>query len=860
MSTTLMCYGLVHQQITGEMELLFHGCGGGGERFTTVTGLYAKQIRLFTQTKSLYYVLVHDKKASVQNSKDRPVTHKLPDSMVSYYLLYRRISIALVQKTSDVISKIPNRRFLMKDSVANHFGIDRSVISDKDIRKLWTTITNLVFEDPGRSGRLVAEKDAAELCNHTSTIHNNFYATHLVNRMEMMYDTYHAFLGQHSRKNTDTVQTMFIEISREFQTKSLQFLFGGNATFRVGQDRMIDICCNNHEKHNFIKLPCGGGKSLSVLLPVTAQYLMRCYGGCNIFIVPYAFLKDSLFMAFKDRLSGIKDWITILNYSAADIPDNSEYPLPTELINFQNIAQIIILTIDAASNLFHHHRWVMDQWKRLNCLRSIYVDEIQTMISEFGFRLIYQTIRGMAMFEVPISLLSGSFHHDLVQPIMCYLGLSESVVGKMDYNFIDGGNSIGTGFDFEVVSTLNVPGVCALILHIRKVTSGHLHIICKSKSQCKQLSYLLREKGIQNEEVNADISSSDQKKIASDWYEGKIEVLISTIVALVGNENPKCKGIIVVGVIYNLASLVQAIGRLRPNQRGPNSKVTQVLFKYVIERTYNETNNYDSQSSKEKLDQLFNAHVIEEKQTEQLKMLFNYDNYIDFFHENGCYLHRLATACGESIMDDCMRCTWCKYKKNWIKLSELKEKEDTDEDTIMNVRNMKKRSENTSQQVEPTLTTNINSTMQSITNENPIKKIARLAKSFLQDNIDFSKLVLDKFIRLESMCLVCQQISCIGDCQTGCYICGGQHRVNECPYRSTCTEGKSLNQFLATNKICSICLVPIEYGQHGMQVGSNKEIVCSLKKRVRGLIRDKCHTKFDKYIRRIFASREMFTK
>ncbi len=49
--------------------------------------------------------------------------------------------------------------------------------------------------------------------------------------------------------------------------------------------------------------------------------------------------------------------------------------------------------------------------------------------------------------------------------------------------------------------------------------------------------------------------------------------LDTTIVALVRNEHKHCKTIVDAGFHFNVSSLVQAIGRLRPNQRGSRSVV-----------------------------------------------------------------------------------------------------------------------------------------------------------------------------------------------------------------------------------------------------------------------------------------------
>jgi hypothetical protein len=51
---------------------------------------------------------------------------------------------------------------------------------------------------------------------------------------------------------------------------------------------------------------------------------------------------------------------------------------------------------------------------------------------------------------------------------------------------------------------------------------------------------------------------------ATEWSKGKLDVLISTTIGLVGNENPSCRDLVCVGYLYNSMQIMQMLGRLQP--------------------------------------------------------------------------------------------------------------------------------------------------------------------------------------------------------------------------------------------------------------------------------------------------------
>ncbi|KAI2491875.1 hypothetical protein MHU86_22671 [Fragilaria crotonensis] len=64
-------------------------------------------------------------------------------------------------------------------------------------------------------------------------------------------------------------------------------------------------------------------------------------------------------------------------------------------------------------------------------------------------------------------------------------------------------------------------------------------------------------------------------KVPQEWSKGQLDVLISTTMGLVGNENPSCRHLVCVGYLYDSMQIVQLFGRLRKSMR---KEFGQVLF------------------------------------------------------------------------------------------------------------------------------------------------------------------------------------------------------------------------------------------------------------------------------------------
>ncbi len=291
------------QKLVSEFEICFHGFGGGAERMSTVDGLFADQCWI-SNNMSLFYNAVHNKQSSVRSPSKSAVKHKSPPSIVPLFLLFRQVCLSINSATSnEVIPSLTRRTFFMKNALCAHFQIDPKIVSSLDIRHLYTTITNIIYNDHVTENKLVASPHGAQLNNHSHAIHQQHYATVITGSHDRMIEAYHSFLGE-TMHNSDRNFSISMEpISATQQQRALQSLFGQlSMAHDEDQEKMIDLSCNSNNKHKFFGLRCGLGKSLSILVPVVNEKLSRRGNRCRILVNPYGFLNDSAYVAFTSRL------------------------------------------------------------------------------------------------------------------------------------------------------------------------------------------------------------------------------------------------------------------------------------------------------------------------------------------------------------------------------------------------------------------------------------------------------------------------------------------------------------------------------------------------------------------------------
>ena len=139
---------------------------------------------------------------------------------------------------------------------------------------------------------------------------------------------------------------------------------------------MVDHCCNS-ANHKFVTLPCGGGKTMAVVVPAICNIMVNKGPGMRILVVPYSFLMETLKHNLNHKLKYYRSHLRIATFTGSEITPTT---LPQALCETVP-PEVLILNLRAAANLMQHHSPVVENWAKEDRLRGIFFDEVQTIIS-----------------------------------------------------------------------------------------------------------------------------------------------------------------------------------------------------------------------------------------------------------------------------------------------------------------------------------------------------------------------------------------------------------------------------------------------------------------------------------------------
>ncbi len=850
------------QKLVSEFEICFHGFGGGGERMSTIDGLYADQCWI-SNNLSLFYNAVHNKHPSVRSSTKKAVKHQAPPSMVPLFILFHQVCMCFTSSDSNaVIPTLPTRTFTMKNALCAHFQIDPKIVSALDIRHLYTTITNIIYNEHSNSNELVANITGAQLNNHTHAMHQQFYATTIIGSEAKMIETYHSFLGETMHHSDRNFSLTMEPVTSTQQIRSLQCLFGQMALVRdQDQQKMIDISCNSHDRHKFFGLRCGLGKSLSILVPVVNEKISRRGSKCRILVNPYGFLNDSAHEAFSCKLEKFLDVLTIESYSAVDIKEDQ---IPDGLSQ-DNPPDILLLTLEAAGNLMQYHPIVLRKWKELDLLHGVWFDEIQCLLDEYDFRHIYQQLPLFASIGIPVTVMSGSFPRKLVNSVMKYLNLLPNHLSNTNtIDQIHSADIVGCGFHFEVVLVKDVfVETLEMINTFKQETGKAVHAICASKEECIDFGKRLSTDSTAKI-VHGDMPKPDQTEIAKMWYQSKISTLFSTTIGMVGNENKEMAGLYCIGLPYCVSNLIQVLGRFRPNQRQPPS-----LFRLVVTSRDLKHDQWQTRQADDRRNQVLHAGIITENDVPMYNEVFHIDGLKSFFRQDGCYLLRLRQMFAPPTQTSqcCSNCTWCCTKKRY----RVTTTNSNGQDVLMPLSNSPIK--NNASNYQPPINTPVTNpykkqrrinTTTNATISVDIASTAVAAANMEQVNTITKERANRILSWLKTHCPRCKFAGCEGTCHNSCLICGENgHRMTACNFGFRTQQGRDLETFLKNKRVCNWCYGLIGNGElHGVQKGqSTTQSRCTLKRRLKcaiNLKRAHCIHNHSEHVRKIFCSESAF--
>lgn len=711
-------------RLTSLVEFVMQGFGCGAVRVEEVwrIGSYSARFR----NNSLYYWVKSAKRFSVtKGSREEPVEHKLPPSLSRAILVYRTLASRISDLDGDLfVPQFSNRSVHMEEVVQEIFGI-KDTISKLDIRHFWTALTNYMF--PGGedqfNGLMVAEDSIAEQSGHVGATHRQRYSSCREGGPEASYSYYHASLGESPYDNKQSPRICPLMTNASLH-KALCALKGPDSQFLDrAQKNMVWFAANASTKHSMVGIACGGGKSMAWILPSVARELQGWEAQLDLVVTPTKFLMEYHVASARACIGPVLSGRGISGLAASDI-DPHDAPAPFS----QGVPPLILfVTVDALASVFRWHSEKLQHLIDSGKVAHIFIDEAHTLFSDISFRPVYESLPKLAGLGRPIMCLSGSLPIPLVLPLVRYLSLGQDS-NLTDINDVRQDDLLGKSVRFRV-TTNSYPVNCtcaSVIMFLREHPGTACHVICSSKNYVSQVrdSLVGRVKSGKVLAVTSDSTATEQREIARSWHDAKADVLISSTVALMGNENARCRLVVIVGYLFDFASLLQAIGRLRPGQRTPEAKVLVVL-----PHVDTATQSRNIQKMNQRFGGLVRMGLLEQGDLAAFEAYFGISGLYKFFNQKGvCRWVGMAKVLGQP-RDPCGICDQCSVPKPTIPIKEQ-------------------------------------SRMQQI--QNKVEQVL----------IKKAETVL---LKLQDGCPACGKGACDGErCMTGCYACGGRHPISKC--------------------------------------------------------------------------------
>jgi superfamily II DNA helicase RecQ len=704
-------------KIVSYLRLAMHGMGLGSMRLQELVSLSIRHGVWHRGT--LYYSSTSIKKFTHKSTGGNAVDHKLPVCLGRLFVLFRSIVRNLTSVGIDKTMIVPHRKSAthsISDAVSEIFQFDERPDATQ-IRHMWTSICNIVFPSGEVSATLSAVEDVAEMSGHSAATHSRTYGSAVCDGKEYLYRKYHDALG-----DATSPESAGPVVITEFDLKAgLEYSFGQGASYTCEAQKSL-VKSMLSPTHCHASLPCGAGKSMAWLLPLVAKALKNSsQQAFSIVVLPYKFLASYHCQMADTFLRSLNVWVAMFQPN-----EFGPTSFPTDLQDDTILPDIVFLSLDGLNRLIKHQVARLRRLCQHGKVTTMFLDEIHTIFFE-GFRSSYEMLPRLASLGIPIVTMSATVPRPYLPHLLRYLKMTETIDGPMsDVTILDHGGSV-TGYfplDFRFRLAVSVsPNDYALVTIrriLRKSQSHSIHVIVASRIAVEEISSKLPT-DIVSRAITSDSSRKEIDETARLWKEGKIQVLISTTIGLVGNESQRCRHVLIVGYIYNLMSVVQAMGRLRMSQRIEGATIDMVVPKLSSMRV----TEFETQS-----------RIDFEKLLSRKLIPSDWDSYKSFsttlgimawMDTPGCQLANLDKIFGHS-RTNCQVCSVC--------------------------------------------------------TNGPLIETAMIASKVISRSIQQQHQATDILRRLVDRCLVCDSTSCNGEkCLPAnrCYRCGGRHQSQKCP-------------------------------------------------------------------------------
>jgi hypothetical protein len=649
--------------------MAFHGFGGGSARLNELRDPTMFHC-LFTND-TIYYTFSSLKGFSSSSRRTRKeIERKLPPIISRYFLLFR----SLIQTKSSMFSDCADlnlifpKRINRSDIGPSHIIRDLFSLSAipnmTQVRHFWAGVSNFVTGGQHQPEKFLSSSTmGASKMGHSSFTHAIAYSSHQVGSEEAHFNAYHFAIGDTSYQISKSPTMLSLADLRTAMRlrypTSASPSNGYNNYLSVQQKELVEFGYGTKftkPQHCLALLAPGEGKSESYIIPTIARLLANQKSKTIIHISPFRFLAGYQFAMASAAFEKLSLKSSICVFSGRDI--TSEGALPEELRDKANLPSLLFLNLDAVNNLFKYFSEVFKSW--VDIVDKIVIDEVHTILSEMSFRDKYKVYSELPSLGIPIVVLSGSLPIFAVSRFAKQLGLSKTD-DLSDIKVILGSHVVGRfpqGFKIKVSISSKYVYIAAHFVKT-KLESGRglaaVHVVVAEK---KDGIFLLQQFSTRFncKFVSGDSCHEEVNQVATEWCKGQLDVLISTTMGLVGNENPSCRHLVCVGYLYDSMQIVQLLGRLRNQMR---TEFGQVLFA-VPDRVSDHRIIGDNL----RYTRLLNEGFISAQDHVNFTAVMTSSGVRDFLSdtflgEKGCAMNLLSVAFGRRIADNCGACPFC---------------------------------------------------------------------------------------------------------------------------------------------------------------------------------------------------------
>jgi hypothetical protein len=189
-------------------------------------------------------------------------------------------------------------------------------------------------------------------------------------------------------------------------------------------------------------------------------------------------------------------------------------------------------------------------------------------------------------------------------------------------------------------------------------SSEAVHVFVSTKKEGHSLLQLLScDYRNQCRFVSSETGKDEVNQVAAEWGQSMFRVLISTSIALVGNENPKCRHLACAGYLFDMMSMVQFFGRLRPYMRKPSGEVLVCVPSELPTFCQDEDKRRWTQLMNERL-----MHPLDYTNFQASMTSVGLHRWVmdSVAGTSGCALKKLSAVMGQIRNDNCGACHSCR--------------------------------------------------------------------------------------------------------------------------------------------------------------------------------------------------------